>query len=102
MWRAKQTWAYADKARYTDAFDRVVCCMISGTVFPAFRNFFTFLIVSETKSGLRPKRMPQNSGTIMTLERHRLVRQDFFFVFARQWGLLAQIAKARSEQAKRL
>ena len=32
------------------------------------------------------KRMPQNSGTIMTLERHRLVRQDFFFVFARQWG----------------
>ena len=26
--------------------------MISGTVFPAFRNFFTFLIVSETTRGL--------------------------------------------------
>ena len=44
---------YADKARYTDAFDSEVCCMISGTVFPAFRNFFTFLIVSEIRRGSR-------------------------------------------------
>lgn len=28
----KQTLIYADRARYTDAFDREVCRMISGTV----------------------------------------------------------------------
>lgn len=32
---AKQTWAYADSARYTDAFDKRVCRMISGSVLPA-------------------------------------------------------------------
>jgi hypothetical protein len=40
--RTSQTFGYADSALYTDAFDSSVCRMISGTVFPAFRNFFTF------------------------------------------------------------
>jgi len=41
--------AYADKARYTDAFDREVCPMISGTVFPTFLSFLTFWIISVTR-----------------------------------------------------
>jgi hypothetical protein len=38
-----------DKARYTDAFDREVCRIISGTVFPAFRNLLTFLMIRHEK-----------------------------------------------------
>jgi hypothetical protein len=31
---------HADKARYTDALDRRVCCIISGTVLPCGAHFW--------------------------------------------------------------
>src|SRR3990170_8098964 len=57
--------AYADKARYTDAFDSRVCCMISGTVLPTFLSFLTCWMISATRRGLRPKRVHRSRAFLM-------------------------------------
>ena len=60
---AKQTWHHADKARYTDAFDREV--WPHNLWYRLASSFLTRWTMSAIRSGFRPNRVPRSRAFLM-------------------------------------